>query len=90
MHNSRKTTSASGVMLKGAHLVVQLGTEGVNMAAMQGLQRYLQANGSQGLPNNLLHGHSSMQGKPSITHCVDSVSLTPKVAILLGSWPSAA
>ena len=43
--------------------MLQLGPEGANLAAMQGLQPYLQASGSQGLPNNLLWPHTSLQGE---------------------------
>ena len=43
---------------------------------MQGLQPYLQASGSQGLPNNLLHGHPSLQGECQVnTVSNDSSSL---------------
>ncbi|CAL5220069.1 g2020 [Coccomyxa viridis] len=41
---------------------MQLGPDGVSLAAMQGLQPYLQATGSQGLSNNLLQSHPSLQG----------------------------
>ena len=43
--------------------MLQLAPEGANLAAMQGLQPYLQASGSQGLPNNLLRPHPSLQGE---------------------------
>lgn len=43
---------------------LQLGAEGANLAAMQGLQPYLQANGSQAPPNNILQVHPSLQGEP--------------------------
>ena len=42
---------------------MQLGPDGVSLAAMQGLQPYLQATGSQGLSNNLLQSHPSLQGE---------------------------
>lgn len=43
--------------------MLHLALEGANIAAMQGLQPYLQASGSQGLPNNLLRPHPCLQGE---------------------------
>lgn len=50
--------------------VLQLGPEGVDRVTMQGLQPYLQASGSQGLPGNLLHGHPSLQGELHLPGCI--------------------
>lgn len=55
-----------------AFAALQLGPEGTNIAAMQGLQPYLQANGSQALPNNILQNHPSLQGEsptPALPAC---------------------
>lgn len=49
--------------LSGCLHAEQMGHDGASLASMQGLQPYLQAIGSQSLPNNLLHSHPSLQGE---------------------------
>lgn len=65
--------------------MLHLALEGANIAAMQGLQPYLQASGSQGLPNNLLRPHPSLQGEIALQSSfrdIASISSYPLLCLL--------